>query len=132
MLRYSYAIRRLPDTNQVSHQKIFLQLRTHLLLNLSTCQAKLCDYKAAISSASAVLERDPSCCQAYCARARAHQEAGDLNKASQDLTKAVRLAPTDRELCTALIKIKEELRTRGSSQSEQQEGVEKVDVKNCV
>merc|ERR1712130_479620 len=104
--------------------KIFLQLRTHLLLNLSICQAKLCDYKAAISSASAVLEKDPSCCQAYCARARAHQEAGDLNKASQDLTKAVRLAPSDRELCTALIKLKEELRTRGSSQSEQQEGDE--------
>ena len=98
------------------YQKIFLQLRTHLLLNLSHCKTKMCDYKAAISSATDVLVQDPACCQAYCARAKAHQAAGDLDKACEDLTEAVKLSPTDRELCSHLIKIKEELRTTGSLQ----------------
>ena len=34
-VRYSYAAKRVPITQDCHHQPVFLQLRVHLLLNLS-------------------------------------------------------------------------------------------------
>ena len=117
-LRYSYASKRVPTASQGSYQKMFVQLKMHLLLNLCECKVRMSDYGAAISLATEVIVQHPACCQAYHARARAHQAAGDLDKACQDLTQAVRLTPHHRELCAQLIKIKEELRAEGEMRAE--------------
>ena len=117
-LRYSYASKRVPTASQGSYQKMFVQLKMHLLLNLCECKVRMSDYGAAISLATEVIVQHPACCQAYHARARAHQAAGDLDKACQDLTQAVRLTPHHRELCAQLIKIKEELRAEGGMRAE--------------
>ena len=37
-VRYSYAAKRVPITQDCHHQPVFLQLRVHLLLNLSRCR----------------------------------------------------------------------------------------------
>ena len=117
-LIYSYASKRVPTASQGSYQKMFVQLKMHLLLNLCECKVRMSDYGAAISLATEVIVQHPACCQAYHARARAHQAAGDLDKACQDLTQAVRLTPHHRELCAQLIKIKEELRAEGEMRAE--------------
>ena len=87
---------------------------------MSHCKVKISDYKAAISLATDVIVQDPSCSLAYQARAKVHQAAGDLDKACQDLTEAVKLAPPDRELCGELVRIKEEQRAEQETAPEEQ------------
>ena len=45
-----------------------------------------------------VLEIQPNCSQALVARAKCHQEAGDLQAALRDLTTAINIKPGDRTL----------------------------------
>ena len=69
------------------------------------------DYSSAISLATEVIEQNPTCCQAYQTRAKAHHAAGELDKACEDLTKAVRIAPQNREVNAFLNNLKQELNT---------------------
>ncbi len=114
-LRYSYAVKRLPTTATSApggqHQKVFDQLRVHLLLNLARCKRKLKAYAEAVDLATEVIAAHPHQFEAYHARAKAHHAAGRPEMAYADLTSAVRLAPQNRELHRILISLKEELQT---------------------
>jgi tetratricopeptide (TPR) repeat protein len=115
-LRYSYAVKRLPTSTATSapggqHQKVFDQLRVHLLLNLARCKRKLKAYAEAVDLATEVIAAHPHQFEAYHARAKAHHAAGRPEMAYADLTSAVRLAPQNRELHRILVSLKEELQT---------------------
>jgi len=141
--RYTYALRRIPasvannnvsspqaskrltlvveDTigqgqpkAEVGHESLLEQLKTHLLLNLSRCQRRLCDWEGAVESASRVIEArppgDPSHLTALHARAKAAKESGHLDMAARDLGEALTLSPNNRDLHKLIIKVKEEIR----------------------
>lgn len=115
-LRYSYAVKRLPPapapgTQQHQQQKVFDQLRVHLLLNLARCKRKMKAYAEAVDLATEVIVAYPHQFEAYHARAKAHHAAGRPDVAYADLTAAVRLAPQNRELHRILVSLKEELQT---------------------
>jgi tetratricopeptide (TPR) repeat protein len=113
-LRYSYAVKRLPTTTSApggQHQKVFDQLRVHLLLNLARCKRKMKAYAEAVDLATEVIAAHPHQFEAYHARAKAHHAAGRPEMAYADLTAAVRLAPQNRELHRILVSLKEELQT---------------------
>jgi tetratricopeptide (TPR) repeat protein len=112
-LRYSYAVKRLPTATAGlhQHQKVFDQLRVHLLLNLARCKRKLKAYAEAVDLATEVITAYPHQFEAYHARAKAHHAAGRPEAAYADLTAAVRLAPQNRELHRILVSLKEELQT---------------------
>jgi tetratricopeptide (TPR) repeat protein len=114
-LRYSYAVKRLPISTTSApggqHQKVFDQLRVHLLLNLARCKRKLKAYAEAVDLATEVIAAHPHQFEAYHARAKAHHAAGRPEMAYADLTSAVRLAPQNRELHRILVSLKEELQT---------------------
>ena len=75
------------------------------------CRRKMKKYSEAITHASDVIKLYPHIYEAFQTRARAHQAAGDLQAAYQDLSQAVRLAPQNRELHRDLLSIKEELQS---------------------
>ena len=113
-LRYSYAVKRLPTSTATSapggqHQKVFDQLRVHLLLNLARCKRKMKAYAEAVDLATEVIAAHPHQFEAYHARAKAHHAAGRPEMAYADLTSAVRLAPQNRELHRILVSLTEEL-----------------------
>ncbi len=114
-LRYSYAVKRLPTSTTSApggkHQKVFDQLRVHLLLNLARCKRKMKAYAEAVDLATEVIVAHPHQFEAYHARAKAHHAAGRPEMAYADLTSAVRLAPQNRELHRILVSLKEELQT---------------------
>ena len=99
--RYTYALRRIPVTNNNNLSKrltlvedqdaesLFDQLKTHLLLNLSRCQRKLSDWDGAVESATQVIEEVPpsdgSHLTALQARAKAYKESGQLDLGLQGL-----------------------------------------------
>jgi tetratricopeptide (TPR) repeat protein len=113
-LRYSYAVKRLPTAASApggQHQKVFDQLRVHLLLNLARCKRKMKAYAEAVDLTTEVIAAHPHQFEAYHARAKAHHAAGRPEMAYADLTSAVRLAPQNRELHRILVSLKEELQT---------------------
>ena len=112
--RYSYANKKVPTENQGSHQKVFDQLKTHLLINLSRCKRKMKDHSEAVRLAGEVVRLRPHCYQAYHARAQANHAAGNLHAALTDLTEAVRVAPQNRELHKILLNLKDEIESKSS------------------
>jgi ankyrin repeat protein len=117
--RYQYAAKRVPSMEQGAHnKKVFDQLKTHALLNLSRCKRKMLDYSQAVKVATEVLASQPSCYQAFHARAKAHHAAGHLHQALQDLTEAVRVAPQNRELHKILLTLKEEIHSQSVTDQE--------------
>ena len=141
--RYSYALRRIPVNNNnvekagpsrrtrlaveddsrgetTTHEALFYQLRTHLLLNLSKCQRKMGDWEGAVESASAVIDEEATGgveggaasphLTALHARAKAYKEAGQLERASADLSEALRLSPNNRDLHKMILQVKDQLR----------------------
>ena len=112
--RYSYAVKRIPDNNLGHHEKVFQQLKIHLLLNLSRCKRKMKEYHEAVKLAGQVITLHPLCYEAYHARAKAHHSAGHLEEALADLTEAVKVAPQNRELHKILLTLKEEIHNKPS------------------
>ena len=112
--RYSYAVKRIPDNNLGHHEKVFQQLKIHLLLNLSRCKRKMNEYSEAVKLAGEVITLHPLCYEAYHARAKAHHSAGHLEEALADLTEAVRVAPQNRELHKILLSLREEIQSKSS------------------
>jgi ankyrin repeat protein len=108
--RYSYASKRIPTECKGPHQAVFLQLRVHLLLNLSRCKRKQLDHSGAAQLASEALSLAPSCPEALHARAKASHAAGRLEDAARDLTEAVRVAPQNRDLHKILLALKLEMK----------------------
>jgi len=78
--RYSYANKKIPTQNQGSHQKVFDQLKTHLLLNLSRCKRKMKDHSEAVKLAAEVVRLRPHCYEAYHARAKASRGGGSSSR----------------------------------------------------
>jgi len=113
--RYHYANKRIPVDDQGPHQAVFLQLRLHLLLNLSRCKRKLQDYGEATRLASEALLLVPSCPEAFHARAKAHHEAGRVQEALRDLTEAVKIAPQNKELHKILVELRMEVKEKEMS-----------------
>ena len=111
-VRYTYAAKRVPLSQDSSQQAVFLQLRLHLLLNLSRCKRKQQEYGEAARLASEALSLAPSCPEAYHARAKANHAAGSLQSALRDLTQAVRAAPQNRELHRILLTLKLEIKEK--------------------
>ena len=111
-VRYTYAAKRVPLSQDSSQQAVFLQLRLHLLLNLSRCKRKQQEYGEAARLASEALSLAPSCPEAYHARAKANHADGSLQSALRDLTQAVRVAPQNRELHKILLKLKLEIKEK--------------------
>ena len=109
-MRYSYASKRVPVSQDSRHDTVFLQLRLHLLLNLSRCKRKLHCPDEAARLASEALSLAPQCPEAYHARAKAHHGGGRLEAALTDLTEAVRIAPQNRELHRILLGLKLEIK----------------------
>ena len=114
--RYTYALRRVPTTQQQQQhpdrQQVYEQLQMHLLLNLSRSRRKLGEAGEAVRRASEALKLRPECTEALLARARALREEGDLESAMADLQQCVRLAPEDREAGRLACALREDLRTR--------------------
>ena len=111
-VRYTYAAKRVPLSQDSSQQAVFLQLHLHLLLNLSRCKRKQQEYGEAARLASEALSLAPSCPEAYHARAKANHAAGSLQSALRDLTQAVRVAPQNRELHRILLDLKLEIKEK--------------------
>ena len=111
-VRYSYAAKRVPISQDCQHQPVFLQLRVHLLLNLSRCKRKQQEHEEAARLASEALTLAPSCPEAFHARAKAYHAAGRLEAALRDLTEAVRVAPQNRELHKILLSLKLEMKEK--------------------
>ncbi|XP_023349320.1 protein TANC2, partial [Eurytemora carolleeae] len=109
-IRYSYAYKRIPS-DQEKLQKVFDQLKIHLLLNLSRCKRKMKEYREAVEHASEVIQTFPHVFEAYHTRAKAYHSDGKLDAAYSDMTQAVRLAPQNRELHRNLLSIKEEIQS---------------------
>lgn len=109
-IRYSYAYKRIP-ADQEKLQKVFDQLKIHLLLNLSRCKRKMKEYREAVEHASEVIQTFPHVFEAYHTRAKAYHSDGKLDAAYADMTQAVRLAPQNRELHRNLLSIKEEIQS---------------------
>ena len=85
-VRYSYAAKRVPISQDCQHQPVFLQLRVHLLLNLSRCKRKQQEHEEAARLASEALTLAPSCPEAFHARAKAYHAAGRLEAARKLLS----------------------------------------------
>jgi tetratricopeptide (TPR) repeat protein len=117
-VRYTYAAKRVPLGPDSEHQAVFLQLRVHLLLNLSRCKRKQLDHGEAARLASEALSLMPSCPEALHARAKASHAAGRLDAALRDLTEAVRVAPQNRELHRILLGLKLEIKEKAKLQTE--------------
>ena len=117
-VRYSYAAKRVPVSQDSSHQTVFLRLRLHLLLNLSRCKRKLQEHEESVRLASEALSLAPHCPEAFHARAKAHHGAGRLEAALRDLTEAVRLAPQNRDLHNILLKLKLEIKQKSKKFAE--------------
>jgi tetratricopeptide (TPR) repeat protein len=120
-VRYTYAAKRVPLSQDSSQQAVFLQLRLHLLLNLSRCKRKQQEYGEAARLASEALSLAPSCPEAYHARAKANHAAGSLQSALRDLTQAVRVAPQNRELHRILLDLKLEIKEKEKTGTEYRE-----------
>ena len=114
--RYTYAAKRVPLSQASDLGAVFLQLRIHLLLNLSRCRRKQQDLDEAGRLASEALSLAPSCPEAYHARAKASHAAGRLEAALRDLTEAVRVAPGNRELHRILLSLKLEMKEKAKHQ----------------
>ena len=121
--RYEYALKRLPrlasaiqETDQ-ENDDVFVQLRSHLLLNLSRTFRKQKKYAEAVSSASQVLAFKPDSYEALWARGKAKREVGALEDALIDLREAIQMAPQNLELHRFTIRVKEEL--EAATQTEQ-------------
>ena len=123
-VRYTYAAKRVPLSQDSSQQAVFLQLRLYLLLNLSRCKRKQQEYGEAARLASEALSLAPSCPEAYHARAKANHAAGSLESALRDLTQAVRVAPQNRELHRILLTLKLEIKEKAKTEPEQKESRE--------
>ena len=112
-MRYQYAAKRVPS--QPGHEPVFDKLRVHLLLNLARVRRRMFDMEVwkrrlmtvmislillqeAIRLISRVLEIQPTSSQALVARAKCHQETGDLQAALRDLNTAISLRPGDTTL----------------------------------
>lgn len=117
-VRYVYASKRVPLDGDPTYQSVFLQLRLHLLLNLSRCKRKLGDHGEASHLATQALSLTKDCPQAFHARAKAHHAAGNLEEALRDLTMAVRVAPQNRELHQILLSLKLEIKEKSKSGTE--------------
>ena len=111
-VRYTYTAKRVPLSQDSSQQAVFLQLRLHLLLNLSRCKRKQQEYGEAARLASEALSLAPSCPEAYHARAKANHAVGSLQSALRDLTQAIRVAPQNRELHRILLDLKLEIKEK--------------------
>lgn len=125
--RYQYALRRMPSLTNLTrkNRSTFETLSVHLLLNLSRCKRKKGDLTEAVDLANRVLHIHPNSFEAHYAKAKAHKEAGRLHEAVNDLTEALRVAPQNREIHRAILRIREEIaateeKTSSSSSSSAQ------------
>lgn len=145
--RYEYALKRLPRlkhentqkpipsssssssncpqqetaTNEEAEDDVFVQLRSHLLLNLSRTKRKQRKFQEAIDMASMVLQFKPTSFEAFWARGKAKRDMESheaLAVALVDLREAIRLAPQNLELHRFTIKVKEEYE-RGQLEQQQ-------------
>ncbi|XP_040580988.1 protein TANC2 isoform X3 [Lepeophtheirus salmonis] len=115
--RYQYALRRIPNiclptVSSISDPKLrktFEQLNVHLLLNLTRCRRKTGHFREAIDLADKVLKINPGSFEAYYAKAKANRESGNLHSALADLTEAVRIAPSNRDIHRIILRVKEEI-----------------------
>lgn len=122
--RYEYALRRLPrlrpeDTTasasagaSSASEDIFVQLKTHLLLNLSRTKRKLGHFKEAEDYASQVITSRPHCHEAWWARAKARFDQDQLAEALSDLREALKLAPNNMQLHAFSSQVKNQLEAR--------------------
>ena len=138
--RYEYALKRLPRLKEATpendeHEDVFIQLKSHLLLNLSRTQRKQKKYEEAIRSATQVLDFKPDAFEAFWARGKAKKDTGSLEDALADLREAITLAPQNMELHRFTLKVKEELESRNAttlSPTKQVEEVEDVEEIDCL
>lgn len=118
--RYSYALKKVPcleaevEASNSHNLKLFGQLRTHLLLNLSRTLRRQCNYPEAIARATEALDQlpqtpnlAPAQAEALMARAKAKYEmalceksrsnawANLLSEVLDDGREALRLRPRD-------------------------------------
>eukprot|EP00096_Caligus_rogercresseyi_P016336 TRINITY_DN8949_c0_g1_i1.p1 TRINITY_DN8949_c0_g1~~TRINITY_DN8949_c0_g1_i1.p1 ORF type:complete len:805 (-),score=176.27 TRINITY_DN8949_c0_g1_i1:609-2726(-) len=116
--RYQYALRRIPNIcvstaaasiSDPKLRKTFEQLNVHLLLNRTRCRRKTGHFREAIDLADKVLKINPGSFEAYYAKAKANRESGNLQSALADLTEAVRIAPSNRDIHRIILRVKEEI-----------------------
>lgn len=127
--RYEYALRRLPrlrpeDTTAAAagaptsaSEDIFVQLKTHLLLNLSRTKRKLGDFKEAEAYASQVITSRPHCHEAWWARAKSRFDQDQLAEALSDLREALKLAPNNMQLHAFSSQVKNQLEAKSRRQA---------------
>ena len=96
---------------------VFVQLKSHLLLNLSRTRRKQKKYDEAVAAASQVLMFKPDSYEALWARGKVKREIGALDDALIDLREALQMAPQNLELHRFTLRVKEEHEQRLSDQS---------------
>ena len=116
--RFEYALKKMPSGSRPegeSARRLFDQMRSRLLLDLSTAQRKQGQYSAAILRASEVIENNSAadvnsvqlCRDALWNRSKARLDSGDTEGAQDDVREAIKLAPRD----IHLHKLASEIRT---------------------
>ncbi|KAI2666464.1 Protein TANC2 [Labeo rohita] len=108
--RYQYALKKFPREGFTEDLKTFRELKVSLLLNLSRCRRKMNDFGMAEEFASKALELKPKSYEAYYARARAKRSSRQFHAALEDLSEAVCLCPSNREIQRLLQRVEEECR----------------------
>jgi len=81
----------LPEAGHIAAPTAEAQINFQQGLNYARSR----DWAPAISEFSVAIQKDPNYAAAYANRAIAYMQQGKLNKAQQDLSEAVRIAPKD-------------------------------------
>ena len=116
--RYEYALKKLPL--QYEGKDIFMQLRVHLLLNLSRTRRKQCEFKASMDRAKQVLDLKPDSSEAFWCRAKARYEMlmqfgrderkrDLLEETLMDLREAIKISPQNEMLHKFVAKVRQKL-----------------------
>ncbi|KAK4762190.1 hypothetical protein SAY87_030074 [Trapa incisa] len=87
-------------------------------LNNAACKLRLGEYSEAAKLCTKVLEMDPSNGKALYRRSQAYLRVSDLEKAEEDITRALSIHPNDREMKLVYKQLKEKQREYRAYQAE--------------
>ncbi|KAF0310719.1 Protein TANC2 [Amphibalanus amphitrite] len=108
--RFTYALKKFPETGMEEHDDLFRKLHVNLLLNLSRCKRKLGLHNTSAELATLAMSVRPEAFEPYFFRAKAKHAQKQLDAALADLNEALRLAPRHREVRRTLLQARDQLR----------------------